>query len=209
MNMNSWTLDKEKYRCLAAAIEPAACVTTKDSTWWKVLWGLGVTLTLGIFAAAMPLRRFLEDFGTTVGFWLGFPRRLTEIAIRFLRHECRHVTQFVWFGWAFPILGWFFGRKVRALAGVIPMGITYALLPLPVGFALGRYLLEADAEETSWRAGLKDGTLNEYDVKERALTFGALLSGKAYLWAWPWAVSGLTKRANRAIAETVRSGRLG
>lgn len=207
--MSSWTERRDTYQRLAAEIEPAARVTTKDGFAWKLLWGLGVALTLGVFAAAMRLRRFLEDFGTTVGCWLGFPRRIEEIDPRFLRHECRHVTQFTWFGWAFPVLGWFFGRTVRAVAGVIPMGVVYALLPLPAGLALGRYLLEADAEETSWRAGLRDGTLAPEQVRLRAASFGALLAGGAYLWAWPWAVSGLGKRAERVIRETVRSGRLG
>lgn len=205
----SWTDDLAKYRAAATAIEPAARVTTKDGAGWKALWGLGVALTLGIFAAAMPLRRFLEDFGTTAGCWLGFPRTLTALSLRFLRHECRHVTQFVWFGWAFPLLGWCFGRTVRAVAGMIPMGIVYALLPLPAGLALGRYLLEADAEETSWRAGLRDGSMDAREVRRRADAFGEMLAGKEYLYAWPWAVRGLRKRAERVISGSVRSGSVG
>jgi hypothetical protein len=207
--MSSWTEDPMWYGEIAERIEPAARLTTKDGPGWRLLWGLGVALTLGIFAVAMPLKRFLGDFGTTVGCWLGFPRALASIAPRFLRHECRHVTQFTWFGWAVPVLGWFFGRTVRAVAGVLPMGIVYALLPLPAGLALGRYLLEADAEETSWRAGMRDGSLDGAEVRRRADVFGAMLAGREYLYAWPWAVRGLRRRAERVLREVVRSGSIG
>lgn len=204
--MSSWTEELSKYQKLATEIEPAAVVTTKDGLGWRLLWGLGVALTLGIFALAMPLRRFLGDFGTTAGPWLGFPRALPALDPRFLRHECRHVTQFAWFGWVAPVLGWFLGRRLRAVAGMLPMGVAYALLPLPAGLALGRYLLEADAEEASWRAGLRDGTLDAAEVRRRAESFGRLLAGKEYLYAWPWAVPGPRKRAERALRESVRAG---
>jgi hypothetical protein len=206
MSEPSWTDELEKYQRVATGIEPAAVVTTKDALTWRIVWGLGVALTLGAFALANPMRRFLEDFGTTLAFWLGFPRRLRSLNLRFLRHECRHVTQFVLFGWAVPVLGWFLGRRVRALAGVLPMGVVYALLPLPAGLALGRYLLEADAEETAWRACLRDGTLTPEAVLARAESFGALLAGPAYLYAWPWAKRCLRARAARVIRTTARTG---
>jgi hypothetical protein len=31
--------------------------------------------------------------------------------------------------------------------------------------------------------------------------FGAMLAGREYLYAWPWAVAGLRKRAERVLRE--------
>lgn len=201
MSEATWVTERFRYRRAATAVEPAATLTSKDGLAWRVLWWLGAVLTLGVLPALLPLRRFLEDFATAVGPWVGIPRRWPSVTPRLLRHECRHATQFTWFGWLTPVLGWCFGRRVRAAAGVLPLGVAYALLPLPIGLALGRYWLEADAEVAAWRGGLADGTLPPADVRARATEFGRLLAGPSYGFAWPWAVRCLRRRAEREVAR--------
>jgi len=205
----SWLDDKLKYEALAESVEPAAVLGSKDAPGWRALWWVGAVLSLGVLAALVPLRRFLEDFASGVAIWVGFPPRAASIGFRWLRHELRHVTQFVAFGYLVPVLGWLplglLGRRVRAVVGVLPYAVVYVLgLPLPLGLALGRYYLERDAEVTAWRAGLADGSLTPAYVRLRAETFGRLLRGRAYGFACPWAVRDLRRAAEREVERFTR-----
>ena len=217
---SSWLDDKAKYEALAGEVEPAAVLGPKDAPGWRALWWVGTVLSLGVLALLIPLRRFLGDFGSGVAVWIGFPRELPELSLRFLRHELRHVTQFVRFGYLVPILGWLPlgvpGRRIRAVAGApLYAAVYYVLgLPLPLGLALGRYYLEKDAEATAWRAGLADGSLTPEYVWARAESFGRLLRGREYGFACPWAVRDLRnaaakeiERFDRARADSSLNGR--
>lgn len=206
----SWVVERYKYQAIMTEVEPAAIVCTKDSWLWTAAWVFLAVLTLGLIAIKMPLRRFLEDFATSLGPWHGYPRKLPALSKRLLVHEGRHTTQAVFFGWFVPVLGWCFGRKVRAVVGLIPMGLVYGVLLLPIYLALGRLLCELDADKTSWRWMIRNGYA-EAEVFLRATEFGNLVTSGAYLWAWPrkWGVGMFERAAEKVAKETVRVGEIG
>lgn len=199
----SWTDEKQKYDAIMHEVEPAATLCTKDHWIWTALWVALVVITLGLAAIKMGRRRFLEDFATTLGPWHGYPRSWPALSKRLLVHEGRHTTQFVFCGWFVPVFGWFFGRKARAVVGLIPMALVYGLVLFPIYFALGRWLLELDADRASWRWQIRNGYKPE-DVLVRASRFGNLVTSGAYLWAWPrWAggVRVFERSADKVIKE--------
>lgn len=181
----SWTDERAKYEAIAAEIEPAARLSTKDSAFWVAVWIAGVVLTLGIMAVALPKRRFIDDFAITFGPIQSYPRSWPALSKRLLVHECRHTKQAVVMGWFVPILGWFFGRRVRAYAGLLWMTVFYLLTPIiPIGLCVGRWLLELDADRTAWRWAIRNG----YDapmIKLAASERVDKVCGRSYLWAWP------------------------
>ena len=120
----SWVDEKAKYDAIAAQIEPAAVVMTKDHWLWSAAWYFLAVITLGLIMLGMGKTKFLTRYATTLGPWHGYPRDWPALSKRLLTHECRHTTQFVFAGWFVPVLGWFFGRKVRAVVGLLPMAIV-------------------------------------------------------------------------------------
>jgi hypothetical protein len=109
-------------------------LTTKEGWFWNMLHYVVMILTFG------SNRRFKQGYITTIGPVIAVPSAWTIIGeIRpahfcTIEHEKVHVRQFEMFG-----LG------VSAWLGIIPMGIVYLLLPLPIGFAWGRWMLERAA----------------------------------------------------------------
>jgi hypothetical protein len=202
----SWTDERQKYDAIMREVEPAAMLCTKDHWFWSAAWWFLAVITLGLIAIKMSKRRFLDDFATTLGPWHGYPRQWSRLSKRLLVHEGRHTTQFVFCGYFVPVLGWIpgsFGRKLRAVVGLLPMAIVYGLLLLPIYFALGRWLLELDADRTSWRWQIRNGYTPE-QVLVRASRFGNLVTSGAYLWAWPrWAggVRVFERSADKVIRE--------
>ena len=171
---------------------------------WTALWLVGVVLTLGIFAAALPRRRFLEEMAVTVAVWQGYPRRLERLSEALIAHESRHTTQTTWLGWALAPLT-FFSRTARAVAGLPLFAVAYFLL-LPTGHAFGRFYLELDADRAAWRLGLREGWLTTGDVLVRAGRRAEALSSGTYFWAWPrsWAATAYEKMAREIIHEATR-----
>lgn len=202
----SWTDEHDKYQAIATSIEPSAVIMTKDHWLWSAAWWFLAVLTLGLIAIGMSKTKFLTRYATTLGPFHGYPRDWPELSTRLLVHECRHTTQFVFAGWFVPVLGWLFGRKVRAAVGVLPMAIVYGLVVLPIGFAVGRWQLELDADRRSWAWAIRNGYSSAY-VRERAKSFGATVCSGAYLWAWLKALGGV-KAFERAADKVIREAGL-
>lgn len=200
--MASWVDQKGQYQAIARSIDPAAVVLTKDHWLWSAAWWALAVLTLGLIAIGMPKRRFLEQYATTLGPFHGYPSSWPRLSRRLLVHECRHTSQFVFAGWFVPVFGWLFGRKARAVAGLLPMAIVYGLVVLPIGFALGRWLLELDADRTAWRWQLRNGYSAD-QVRARAEAFGRKVCGAPYLWAW-LPVFGGVKAFSSAADKVIR-----
>jgi hypothetical protein len=207
MERVSWIDDREQYQAIAAKIDPAATLFTKDHWVWTAAWIGLIVITLGLAAIGMPLKKFLERYATTLGPFHGYPSAWPALSKRLLVHECRHTTQFVFAGWFVPVLGWFFGRKVRAVCGLLPMAVVYGLVIFPIGLALGRWLLELDADRTSWRWAIRNGFGAGW-VRERAARFGRQVCGGPYLWAWVLGGVGVFERSAEKVICEYASGEI-
>ena len=146
--MTSWLVERSRYQRLAARIEPAARVVSRDSWFWTAAWVVGMVLTLGLLALKVSLRKWLEGIACAVGPWQGYSRLLPELRPELVAHESRHTTQTTWFGWAFAPLT-FFSRTVRSIVGFPIFLLVYFVLPLPVFLAAGRFYLELDADRAA------------------------------------------------------------
>ena len=201
----SWTDDRAKYEAIAETIEPAAMLVTKDSWFWPAAWWTLVVVTLGLFALGMSKKTFLEDYATTLFPIQGYPSAWGALSTRLLVHECRHTTHCVWLGYLIPVLGWIpgrTGRHIRAWCGAPFYVVLYALFLLPTVFALGRWLIELDADRTAWRWQVRNGYKVE-EVLERARAFGERVCSGRYFWAWLKVFGGVSlyERVARGIAE--------
>jgi hypothetical protein len=182
----SWVDQRAEYEAFARSIEPAARLSTKDSWIWTAVWIAAVVLTLGLMAIGMGRKKFIEQFSTTFGPIQAYPRQYPTLSKRLLVHECRHTTQAVFMGWFVPVVGWFFGRRVRAYAGLLPMAVIYLLAPIiPIGLCLGRWLLEVDADRACWRWAMKFDGYDAGMIRVMAQERVEDVCGAAYVWAWP------------------------
>jgi hypothetical protein len=150
----------------------------------------------------MSKKRYLEDFASTFGPTQKYPAGWDKLSKRLLAHECRHTTHCVWLGWAIPIVGWFFGRRVRAWCGLCLYAPLYLLVLLPMGLAYFRYQAELDADRFAYGWALRHGYEKERIV-QRASEFAKLVSGGSYGWAWPraWTTRGFVRAADRALHD--------
>lgn len=198
----TWTNEQAHYQAIATSIDPAAIVMTKDHPFWAASWWALVIVTLGVFALAMSKQRYLEQFATTLGPAEAFPRRWSSLDPGVIAHESAHVKQFVFCGWFVPILGWFLGRRWRAIAGFLPMLLVYGLLPFPIGLAYGRFRLELEADKAEWRYLLHSGATTLV-VRDRAEARARSLSSGDYAWSWPraWALRAYDKAASAVITQ--------
>lgn len=182
----SWVDDRARYDAIVAEIEPASRLVTKDSWVWPALWWAATILTLGLFALGMSRKTFLEDYATTIFPIQGYSSKWSALSTRLLVHECRHTTHCVWLGYLVPVLGWIpgrTGRHIRAWCGAPFYTVAYLLLLLPTVFAIGRWLIELDADRTAWCWQMRHGYKSE-EVVERARAFGAKVCSGRYFWAW-------------------------
>lgn len=204
--MTSWVEERAKYEAIAAEIEPAAVLVTKDHWIWTALWIGLVAITFGLALIGMGRTKFLTQYATSLGPWHGYPSSFPVLSKYLLVHECRHTSQFVFAGWFVPVLGWFFGRKVRAVVGLLPMAIVYGLVVLPIGLAVGRWQLELDADRTAWRWAIRHG-YSLAQIRTRAEAFGRKVCGAPYLFSWPLGGVGVFKRsAEKVIHDYHKSG---
>jgi hypothetical protein len=170
----SWTLKRTEYERIVEEIEPASVLTTKDHWIFKVIATL-------IFW--MPNKRWLEEFATTFFPIQAYPSQFPSLSTRLLVHECRHTTHCVWLGYLVPILGWFFGRHVRAWCGAPFYIVLYAFTLFPIGIAVTRWLIEFDCDYTSWKWQVRT-KYKVYRITPRAKEFGAKVCGWPYLISW-------------------------
>lgn len=182
----SWTNEKKMYDAIVKEIEPAARLVTKDSWIWPTLWWVATILTFGLFALGMSKKVFLEEYATTLFPIQGYSSKWRTLSMPLLVHECRHTTHCVWLGYLVPILGWipgYHGRHLRAWCGAPFYTVIYVLALLPSVFALGRWLIELDADRTSWRWQLRNG-YRPWQVRQRAKAFGEKVCSGRYFWSW-------------------------
>jgi len=199
--MISWVIRKDEYLAIAREQHPAVILTTKDAWIWKAIAAVVMCLTFG----GIGYREFLENYATTIGPVQAYPRQWSKLSRRLLVHECRHTAQCAWFGWAVPILGWFF-PKLRPWVGLPLYGLAYLLIYLPLGLAFVRLCFEVDADRASYARMLIDGDSADR-VLLRARAFAAKVCGGNYGWAWPkkWGLARFVKAAEEAIADYERA----
>lgn len=189
--MKTWVVERYKYQQIANSIESAAILSTKDSQFWSVVWWimyLAITIfTIGLkrkkFLSKMNKKIFLEEYATTFGPFHAYPRQFEALGKRLLVHECRHTTHCVWLGWSIPIIGWFFGRRVRAYCGLPLYSILYLFVFFPIYLSYFRYLFELDCETVSYVWSLKNG-YNYDQVKDRAEDMARQVYSWNYGKAW-------------------------
>lgn len=119
-------------------------LTLKTGWFWGALHWVVAIITLG------GNRSFATHYITTLAntiavpdWWAFDPFKPEMLAT--IDHELAHVRQFRKFG-----LG-------SAKLGLVPMGIVYLLLPLPMGLAWGRWVLERDAYLVGYKTLLGGG----------------------------------------------------
>jgi hypothetical protein len=191
----SWTDRRGEYEQIARELSDVIRLTTKDGRTWRVAAWFLLILSFG----RITRRHFLENFASTVGPIQAYPRQLPRLSLPLIAHESRHTRQFLFAGWFVPLLGWL-GRRVRVWVGLLPMALIYGLFPIPVFLAWGRFRLELDAEAYAWRMSLARGWMTPDEVRTQAFRFAGLVSGWAYLKAWP---AGWTRRACERAAEQI------
>jgi hypothetical protein len=147
---------------------PNVHVVLKTNWFWKLLAKLLYVVTFG------KNKVFLTDYVTTIGPYIGvpvtWPDRADNSRVFVLKHERIHLRQQKKLG-----LG-------SIWVGLVPWGISYLLLPLPLGFAWCRYYYERAAYAESIRVARELwGEISAKNVLENAVHE---LSGPAYAWAW-------------------------
>lgn len=149
----------------------------KVGWFWSALNFIIVVLTFG------GNRRFLTDYCTTIGPWIGVPatwrivggKPTEQYQYAAVIHELHHVEQFALLGFGSPIVG------------ILPGALMY-VLPFPFLVAWGRYVLERAAYLAEYRALLEDARQTGGDVNSLLATLiqdGVdELSGGRYAWTW-------------------------
>lgn len=200
MTPMSWIFELKKYEELAHSVEPAATLLTRDNWFIKTLWWLLAVFTFGIYAKKVPLQSWIDDFALAIGPFQFYSVKLQALCPRRVVHECRHTTQDAFLGWFFPILGWFFGRRVRAVAGIPFKLVIYVFLFFPVMLAYPRYWFELDAHRASWKWMLGNGyTRDEVSVAAESQAESVLGSSYVYPWPAPLVRRGFKKARDKVL----------
>jgi hypothetical protein len=180
---NSWTDRKEELQSKFREIDKSVILTTKNSKFWKL--GAFLLSKLGL----MSEKEFLEDFATTLGPVQAYPENWSYGLVSLIgHHESGHVRQARWFG-----LG------ISPWLGLIPMGLAYILLPLPILFAWCRYRLELSADKYLWKYLIKNN-LSDL-VLSQAEHSANNVSSSEYLYSVPkcWALWGFRRAALKLL----------
>lgn len=202
----SWTENRIEYDTLAHSINPTVILVEKDkSVFFKTLWYLISIFTFGIYSKHTTLDAFLHNYATTIGPLQGYSSRLAAINTATLVHECEHTNQSEFLGWFVPIIGWFFGRTVRAWVGILPMFLLYVILPIPVGICYGRFLMEYLAEKKKLQWMKDQNIFSETYTRAVGMHFCSVLCGPTYFWPWPykWAEKRFSKLLDDGTHEKV------
>lgn len=186
--MKSWLEKKDYYEGIAKKIDSSIILTTKDGWFWKAISWVLFIVTFGSFKR----EKFLQHYATTIGPIQAYPKEFSDISEGMIVHEGRHTKQARWFG-----LG------IHPWVGLPFMMIAYIFLFFPIGLALFRYLLELDADKTSWKYMLENNLADEQYILQRAESFAEKVSGAPYGWSWfrKFVVSGFRKAAIKVIEE--------
>jgi len=183
----SWMIHKTELEGLVHKIEPAARLTTKDHWFWKVLAVLVHIFTFG----GTTRKEFLERYGTTIGPVIASPKEWPSLNQGYLIHEATHAADM---------------RKaslgIHPWVGLPLYGVAYLFLFLPFGLAWPRYRLELRADKKRWAHELDTHLRTPRDIMSHAVSRGKSLKGGAYGYAWPWAVEGYKRAAEKVIRST-------
>lgn len=185
----SWTEKRKQLQTQATKFDKSVRLVTKDNFVSRfIAWALFI-LSFGRFKR----KSFLVGFATTIGNYIFFPKEWTaETVKRILPHESRHIKQFKWLGFGIhPLIG-------------LPLGtIVYALFPLPMFLAFGRFYMELDADKAGWKYLLEQKIYTVNQIREVAIWRAESLSSVGYFWALPksWALSLYKKAAEEVINE--------
>lgn len=182
----SWTIHKTELEGLVHKIEPTARLTTKDHWFWKVLAVLVCIFTFG----SIPRKKFLTQYGTTIGPIIASPKEWPSLKQGYLVHEATHAADMRKAG-----LG------IHPWAGIFFYALAYLFLFLPFGLAWFRYKLELRADIARWRYELKTGLRTPREVIIHAAARGKSLSNGTYGYAWLWSTDGYRKTVEKIIKE--------
>jgi len=174
---HSWWHQREELEAFARTFDETARLRVKKSVLWSAT-------------------RAIKTFATTIGRVIYIPVDWSASSVRsVIPHEVAgHIRQFRWAGFGIhPNLGIFPGMFLVYVWGTL----------LPVFLAWGRYRCELHADAQSWKYHLERGLWDSTDVRRRAERFADVVSGFAYIWAWPkaWCLAGFKKRAEQVIQE--------
>ena len=189
----SWIRHKEHYEEIAHSVTPTVTLMEKTGLFWTIVaWTISI-ISLGFRKPKDVLNDSAMAFGTVQA----FPSSWGIIAPEEIVHEARHTWQMEKCGWAIPVLGWFFGARVRAWVG-LPIFLFLSLVPFFVLVNYGRFRIELDAESLAWKRALHAGWLTPKEVRNRAKYFAEAMFRIEYFFAWPWA-----KKRSLALAEKI------
>jgi hypothetical protein len=144
-------------------------VTTKETNkrGWQILNGIWKVISFG--QGESLLTNYTTTIADTIYFPLGWKQEdADELDYITLCHELKHVERYRTLGLGSVTLGF-------AIFLVL-----YLFLPLPILFAWFRYAFEREAYLESYEAAKRVGLQPKIDY------YVKLLTGKSYLWAWPF-----------------------
>lgn len=131
--MSNAELAKQKYEELLNNMPYGAKLIYKEGLFWNILHWIVFVITFG------SNKTFKDGYCQTFGKWICVPTSWKSLnpyyvgRLATLKHELIHVKQYKTYG-----LG-------SATLGMIPVGILYLLIPIPIGFAWFRWLFEREA----------------------------------------------------------------
>jgi hypothetical protein len=150
--------------------ENKAKLVVKEGWFWTTLHYIVMVVTFG------GNRTFKDGFITTLGPIIGVPESWRAVDGKIyvegpyeatILHELVHIDQFRKFG-----LG-------SRWLGILPMFFLYALLPLPLGFAWGRWVFEREAYAVTLR-WYKEHRVWEYKARLDRVVY--VMTGPLYGW---------------------------
>jgi len=193
--INSWTTEKERLEVIARGFDPSIKLYTTDhwisTTLEALLYYTVLILTLGF--VLYDRWRFRHHFARTFANYHFYPEEWSvDTVLRVLPHEARHTRQFR-----------FFGFWIHPLVGLPLMTIVYTLFLLPVFFAIGRLLLEVDAEKTAWYYLYYTGRVDIQYIRDRSHSCAASLSSGNYFYSTPLCLANFfySRAAKKTIKE--------
>ena len=188
----SWTKDRVLLEGEARRFDSSITLHTKDGWFMKICATLLLLVTFG----KMKQERFQENFATTIGPRLYFPRSWTTSQVEWtLPHEARHVKQARWCG-----------AGIHPWVGLPIFGILYLFIILPIGGAIFRAWAERDALKTELQYKLSKGVWVPSQALQRATDFGKTVCSSSYAWSIParWGVPWFEEAATQVIIEEIQ-----
>lgn len=135
--MNSWTQEREVIAQQAKSLNKHIVLYTKDNWFCAALAWLLFIISFGVYKR----EKFLQETATAIAHMHFYPKEWDAAQVRWaLPHEAQHTFQ-----------NQVMGLGIHPILGLPLSFIVYCFLPLPVGFALGRFYMEADADRLRYK----------------------------------------------------------